>query len=173
MSIAGTGSRSTPRASGGAAVYAASQVASQEARKSSFEQRGLAVITASGVLVSLLFGLTAVLTGAAGYHLPAAARVPILAALFCFVVAAVAAITTNLPQLYRGVTADALKKQIEEQWEDTGTEARRAVALTELDVLERAREQNHKKGEALVLAIRAEIAAVYFLAVAVGAILID
>jgi uncharacterized membrane protein YcjF (UPF0283 family) len=160
----------------GAAVYAAyvaSQVASQEARKSSFEQRGLAVITTSGVLVSLLFGLTAVLTGAAGYHPPGAARVPILAALFCFIVAAVAAITTNLPQLYRGVTAEALKKQIEEQWEDTGTEARRAVAFTELDVLARAKEQNHKKGEALALAIRAEIAAVYFLAVAVGTILLD
>lgn len=156
--------------SDGAAVYAAyiaSQVASQEARKSSFEQRGLAVITTSGVLVSLLFGLTA------GHHLPGAARVPILAALFCFVVAAVAAVITNLPQLYRGVTVEALKKQIEEQWEDTGTEARRAVALTELDVLARAKEQNHKKGEALALAIRAEIAAVYFLAVAVGAILLD
>ena len=161
---------------GAAAVYApyiAAQVASQEERKNSFEQRGLAVITTSGVLVSLLFGLTAVLTSAANYHLPDAARVPIFAALFCFVVAAIAAIATNLPQRYRGVTTDALKKQIEQHWEDTGTDARRAVAITELDVLERAKQHNHKKGDALAIAIRAEIAAVCFLAVAVGAILLD
>jgi hypothetical protein len=36
------------------------QVEDEQARKTSLEQRGLAVITTSGVLVSLLFGLGAI-----------------------------------------------------------------------------------------------------------------
>jgi hypothetical protein len=158
----------------GAAVYAAyvtAQVVSQEERKRSFEQRGLAVITTSGVLVSLLFGLTAALTGVAGYHLPHASRGWILAALVCFVAAAVAAILTNVPLKYRGVTADALRKKIDECWQDSAAEAQREVALTEVKVIRRAKERNRLKGWAFIFAIAAEIAAVFCLAVAVAVIL--
>jgi uncharacterized membrane protein YcjF (UPF0283 family) len=155
------------------AAYVAAQVAAQEERKSSFEQRGLAVITTSGVLVSLLFGLTAVLTGAAGYQLPEVSRIAILAALVFFVVAAMGGIVTNLPRSYRGVTAEALKKQIDERWDDSAAVAQREVALTELKVFGRAKEQNSWKGRSLIIAIVAEILAVLCLAVAVSAILLD
>ena len=158
----------------GAAVYAAyvaEQVASQEERKRSFEQRGLAVITTSGVLVSLLFGLTTALTGAAGYHLPHGSRGWILGALVCFVAAAIAAILTNVPLKYSGVTADALNKTIDERWQDSAAEAQREVALTEVKVIRRAKERNRWKGWALVFAIAAEIAAVVCLAVAIAVIL--
>ena len=43
--------------------YIKEQLDAQEARKISLEQRGLAVITTSGVLVTLLFGLTALRSG--------------------------------------------------------------------------------------------------------------
>ena len=59
-----------PPIDGGRSIYAdfiKEQLDAQEARKVSLEQRGLAVITTSGALVTLLFGLTAL--GAAGYHL--------------------------------------------------------------------------------------------------------
>ena len=158
----------------GAAVYAAyvaTQVANQEARKYSFEQRGLAVITTSGVLVSVLFGLSATLTSATGYQLPHASRGWILGALICFVGAAVAAILTNVPLKYSGVTVDALKKTIEERWQDSAAEAQREVALTQVKVIRRAKERNRLKGWALIAAISAEIAALFCLAVAVGVIL--
>jgi hypothetical protein len=159
---------------GGATVYAgyiAAQVARQEERKHSFEQRGLAVITTSGALVSLLFGLTAVLTGAADYHLPNASRGWIFAALVCFVAAAISALLTNLPLKYSGVTADALKEAIEKRWEDSRAAAEREVALTELKVLRRAKQRNRLKGLSLVVAIGAEITAVFCLAAAVATIL--
>lgn len=158
----------------GATVYAsyiAAQVTRQEERKRSFEQRGLAVITTSGVLVSLLFGLTAVLTGTADYQLPHASRSWILAALVCFVAAAIAAILTNLPLKYSGVTANALKTVIEERWEDSRVGAEREIALTELKVLRRAKQRNRLKGRSLIIAIGAEIIAVLCLAVAVATIL--
>lgn len=168
----------TPPASnngeGGATVYVTyviDQVARQEARKGSFEQRGLAVITTSGVLVSLLFGLTAVLTGAADYHLPDGSRVWILVALVCFVVAAIAGLLTNLPLKYSGVTADALKTAIEERWEGSRAAAEREVALTELKVLHRAKKRNRMKGWILIIAIGAEILAILCLAVGVATII--
>jgi hypothetical protein len=151
----------------------AAQIRSQETRKSSFEQRGLAVITTSSVLVSLLFGLTATLKGTAGYQLPHASRFPMLASLACFLVSAIAAIATNLPLPYRGVTVEALKAKLGQQGTDTATLARREVALTDLGVLERAKEQNQRKGKALILAIRVEITAIFFLAVAIAPILFD
>jgi hypothetical protein len=164
----------SPADPGGPAVYAAyvgAQVVSQEERKSSLEQRGLAVITTSGVLVALLFGLAAVLTGTSGYHLPNGARAPILIALVLFVIAAVAAIVTNLPLHYKGVTADALKKTVEDGWEHSTAEAQREVSLTEIKVFRRAKERNRTKGRALIVAILAEIAAVISLAVAIAVIL--
>jgi len=160
----------------GAAVYAAyvaAQAAGQEERKGSFEQRGFTVITTSGVLVSLLLGLTAILTGSANYQLPEVSRIAILVALVFFVVAVIGGIITNLPRSYRGVTADALKKQIDERWEDSAAAAQREVALTELKVIRRAKEQNSWKGLSLITAIAAEILAVLCLATAVGAILLD
>ena len=47
------------------------------------------------------------------------------------------------------------------------------VALTELKVIRRAKEQNSWKGRSLIIGIAAEIFAVLCLAVAVGAILVD
>jgi hypothetical protein len=97
------------------------------------------IAVVSGALVSLLFGLTAVLTGAGGYQLPEVSRIAILAVLVFFVVAAIGGIVTNLPRSYRGVTAEALKKQIDERWEDSAAAAQREVALTELNVIRRAK----------------------------------
>lgn len=57
----------------GSSIYAAyvnEQLAAQDSRKTSIEQRGIAVITTSGTLVSLLFGLVAVLTAADDYQYP-------------------------------------------------------------------------------------------------------
>lgn len=95
----------------------------------------------------------------------------ILAALVCFVAAAVAAILTNLPLKYSGVTTDALKKTIDERWQDSAADAQREVALTEVKVIRRAKKRNRWKGWALVFAIASEIAAVLCLAVAVAVIL--
>ena len=87
---------------GGRAIYAdyiKEQVEAQEARKLSLEQRGLAVITTSGVLVTLLFGLTALtVRRAATFDIPNTAAGLLVGALVFFVLAALLAIITNLPR---------------------------------------------------------------------------
>lgn len=65
----------------------------QDQRKASFEQRGLAVITTSGVLVTLLFALAALSTKrATTFVLPHAARTWLFVALVLFFLSALAAL---------------------------------------------------------------------------------
>jgi hypothetical protein len=159
----------------GSAVYASyidAQVAAEDARKDSIEKRGLAVITTSGTIVSLLFGLVAVLTGVDKYVLPGGAESWLYAALGAFVVACIGGIATNAPLKYEAVLPERLRSALTGRWEDTPEEADRMVALTELKVLSKASRVNTVKALILVAAVVAEVLAVLFLALAVRIIIV-
>jgi hypothetical protein len=153
------------------AEYIKDQLAEQDARKESIEKRGLAVITTSGTIVSLLFALVAVLTGADEYTLPTDAEPWLGAALIAFVLAALAGIVANLPLLYLAVEAPELRRLLDEFWDNDPVVAEKRVAATQLKVLTRAKSMNAFKGWILVGAVLAELAAVAFLAVAIRAVL--
>lgn len=162
---------------GGRAIYAEyikEQLDAQEARKVSLEQRGLAVITTSGVLVTLLFGLTALsVRRASTFVIPDTAAALLIVALVFFVVAALLAIITNLPRPYEGVTVNALRQAVKERWEDSEAVASEMVALTRLKMLASAKKNNDLKGRALVIAMASEILAVALVGAAVGFVLWD
>jgi hypothetical protein len=156
------------------AAYIKDQLAVQDARKTSLEQRGLAVITTSGALVTLLFGLTALTTKrAATFDIPKWAASCLIVALAFFVLAAVSAIFTNLPRSYQGVTADALRDAVKNRWDDTEEVASRMVALTQLKVLASAKEVNTGKGRFLIAGMVFEIFAVALVGVAMGIVVWD
>jgi hypothetical protein len=91
-------------AGGGGAVYLdwiRDLTAAQDARKDKIEARGLAVISVSGALVTLLFGLATLATRTtSGYRLPADARGWLYVAVVLFAISALSAILTNLPLAY-------------------------------------------------------------------------
>lgn len=154
------------------ADYIKEQLDAQEARKVSLEQRGLAVITTSGVLVTLLFGLTALsVRRESTFVIPDTAAALLIAALVFFVLAALSAIVTNLPRSYEGVTVDALRQVVRERWEDSEAVASKEIALTRLKVLASAKKNNDAKGLALVSAMGCEILAVALVGAAVGFVL--
>jgi hypothetical protein len=154
------------------ADYIKEQLDAQEARKLSLEQRGLAVITTSGVLVTLLFGLTALsVRRESTFIIPDAAAVLLIVALVFFVLAALCAIVTNVPRSYEGVTVDALRGAVRERWEDSEAVASEMVALTRLKMLASAKKNNDAKGIALVIAMSLEILAVALVGAAVGFVL--
>jgi hypothetical protein len=158
----------------GSAIYAQyikDQLTEEDARKESIEKRGLAVITTSGTIVSLLFGLVAVLTGAKEFKLPAGAEPWLGAALIAFVIATFAGLLTNMPLLYLGVKAKELKLAVADLWDDEPKVAEKRIAATHVKVLTRAKSLNAAKGWILVGAVTAELAAVIFLALAVKSIL--
>lgn len=153
------------------ASYIGEQLAEQDTRKQSIEQRGVAVITTSGTLVSLLFGLGAVLTGVDEYELPHGAEPWLYASMIAFVLAAVGGIVTNLPLLYIGVSPDDLKDAVENLWDDAPNIAEQRIAATQVKVLAKARTLNDLKGYFLLAAVGAEVVAVAFLASALSVIL--
>jgi hypothetical protein len=65
--------------------YVQALEAQETARKSSLESRGVNVITTSGTLVTLLFGLVAVLTGSESFSLPASAHAYLIVTVILFV----------------------------------------------------------------------------------------
>ena len=158
----------------GSTIYAAyikDQLDGQDARKQSIEQRGITVITTSGTLVSLLFGLAAVLTGVQNYKLPSGAEHWLYAALVAFVVAAIGGIVTNLPLTYIGVRAADLRTAVKRKWNDKPEIAEQRVAATQVNVLDRAKQLNTIKAWVLFGGIVAELFAVVFLALAIRIVL--
>lgn len=150
-----------------------SQLVEEASRKTSFEQRGIAVITTSGVLVSVLFGLSAVVTESDAFVLSKPARNCLVLSLTFFILAAVAGIISNWPLRYFQLEVSDLKRFIEPRiWSGSSETAARRIAEAQVVVLDRARRLNLRKGHALLAGIIFEVAAVIALSVAVALILI-
>jgi hypothetical protein len=149
------------------ATYIKEQLDAQEARKASLETRGVSVITTSGVLVTLLFGLSALTTKAQGFVLPQRSQDFLVAALASFAASGVLAILTNLPLQYEGVTVAALRTAVKERWDDDAAEAERMTSLTRLKQLHTAKKKNNLKSWLLTGAMSLQVLAVIAVAAAV------
>lgn len=139
------------------------------ARRGSLEQKAGAVITTSGTLVTLLFGLVAVITAGSTYSLPREAHCWLVGSLVLFVLAAVIALVVNIPRPYG--QAELSKVQLTSSWSDTAEKAQAVVAGLHLKAVEKARHVNDVKAWMLVAAFAAEVVAVFLLAVAIGIVL--
>ena len=144
----------------------------EDARKSSLEQRGIAVITTSGALATLLFGLVAVFTKAENFSLPSAASAALAVALVAFTVAAIAALLTNIPMAYVAPMIGDPEKDFWPHWEKGAGDAMQRVAGTRLKVVKSAQDTNGRKARRLFVALCAEVMAVIAVAVAVAIILV-
>lgn len=155
-------------------VYAAlvdEQLQEENRRKASFEARGLAVITTSAALVSLLFGLSGVVTQSDSFEFGRTPRSFLILSAALFVAAAVLGLSSNWPLRYQQVEIDNLRQLISEQyWDGEGSIASRRVAAVRVDILARARALNLLKGKLLLVGILLEVLAVLALAISVIAI---
>jgi len=136
-------------------------IPAERARKTSLEARSLAVITSSGVLVSLLFGLGAVVTKANDYRPPTGVLVLLIVAAATYTSAAVLAIAGNLPGRYYEIDADSLAALASpEEWSQPGADAEQQLALARLGLLTDWRRVNERKAYWLILAAAAESAGI-------------
>jgi hypothetical protein len=159
----------------GASVYAdfvKDEVEAQDKRKASFEQRGLAVITTSGTIVTLLFALAALSTKQADtFELPSTARTWLTIALVLFFLSALAALLTNAPFVYQAVPAEKIRERLRERPVRSPEAALRDVAHSRIDALQSAKRLNGLKGWILTAAMFFEALGVGCVAVAIGVIL--
>jgi hypothetical protein len=152
-------------------AFVSRQLEDQRALKESLDRRALAVITSSGVLVTLLFGLAAITTRASGFHLPQSAHGPLIAALVAFVVACALAVVVSIPFRYLGASPQDLERIRLNRWREREWVARRRVTGTEIVVIRSYRRANRAKARLLVGASVAQLGALVALAVTVAKIL--
>lgn len=146
-----------------------SLVDAERTRKTSLEQKASAVITTSGTLVTLLFGLVAVITSKASYALPTAAHGWLGAAVWAFVLAACIALMISVPRPYGQI--ELTNAKLLALWSDPVKKAQAQVTGVRLRALETARSRNTTKAWMLAAAIFAELIAVGLLATAVVVVL--
>jgi hypothetical protein len=127
------------------ADYTKEQLAAEDRRKASFEQRGLAVVTTSGALVTLLFGLAALSTKSQSFVLEDAAKPPLVGALVLFVLAAIGALVTNFPVKYSWVDVEDVRAAAKRDPPPSEASAHQNIALTNLKVLKVANRKNQLK----------------------------
>lgn len=144
-------------------------LAEERERKKSIEARGMSVVTSSGTLATLLFGLAALVTGSEGFELPATSRQLLVASVVFFALAGILGIFTNKPLLYAEPGTDWLKKVIEPGvWDGTTSVlAARRAAEARVSTIKSFRDKNKQKVRLLTAAITLQVVAVTSLALAV------
>lgn len=151
-------------------AFVGEELAAEVSRRASLEARGISVITISGTLVTALFAFSAIVTQATTFGLDPTARVELAVGVVLFVLAAIAAIGTNVPQWIQIVEPHELLAELETGWSLPAGEARKQIVATRLDELECQR-VNQFKAVALLVAIGLQVAAVIALAAGVLTIL--
>lgn len=151
-------------------AYIESLLRNQDVRKSSIEQRGLAVVTTSGTIVTLLFGLVALLTRRDDFTFPDTGRSLLLLSLIFFTVAAVLGVVSNAPLDYTNADLDD-DERFWRWWDESSDRSAERITATHLQLFRVAQKRNAWKGGVLIAAIVAEVAAVGSLAATVMIIL--
>jgi hypothetical protein len=143
-------------------AYYRDQLEAERARQQSLEQRAQAVVTTSGVLLSLLIALSG------DMDVGVLVAIPFGAALLALVVAAILALRLIRPQEHAATNIDRMVATVNnrELWTgdmDAG-EAQRQVAIDIAKVLKVAKPNNNGKGAQLRSAVNALVVGVGLLA---------
>jgi hypothetical protein len=163
-------------------------------RKNSLEQRAITVVTTSGVLVTVVFGFTALVQKGTNFvALLDHQKVPLIISLCFFVASALLAVIVNAPAPYSAIRAGFLRlfltpvpgereaKAPAGMSEDTAgryrnlslTETRAAIIGQALTALRSARIANRRKAVFLFAAMCAEVAGVIALVITVAVLVAE
>jgi hypothetical protein len=147
-------------------------LADEQAAKASLEQRGLAVVSSAGALVTLLLGIVGLAYKVDRVSTPIVARWLLLLSVIAFVVASIFGILTNKPMGYEAFGQDALSKMVEKRyWNGPREVGAWRVARLQVRLVGNARAQNAKKARRLRQAIWAGGCGILFAALSVIALL--
>ena len=137
------------------------------------EARGLAIITSSGTLVTLLLALAAVVTSVEEFRPSNATRWLFAVSALFFVGAAGLGIYCNAPTKYVDFEAASLRSLLDPQdWSTPGPDAERQVAEARIEVLADMRSRTERKAAALAWGAGIQVVGIVFLTLATAGILI-
>jgi hypothetical protein len=150
------------------------QLTEERATKASLEERGFSVVTTSGGLATLLFGLAALAKNVEKVALNGWEGFFLIAAVVCFVLAAAAGLWTTRPRGYSEAAVKRLQARVEAPlWFNRDVlEAYRKDAQLNVDILEDARKANAKKANTLQAAVVLDVLAIVCVAFAVAIVIL-
>jgi hypothetical protein len=154
------------------AAFAQDQLTAEESRKTSLEQRGLAVITSSGVLATLGFGALVLIKRGDTVPLPGPGAYLLAGSAFALLIAAILALVTNVPLRHRAINPAALLNSLREHWADGPGVARARIVSTQARLLYAVRHANDVKAIFVLAAMSAEVAGVSLLASTVAVVVL-
>jgi hypothetical protein len=152
-------------------VYASlvtTRLAEEEGRHRSLQARGLAVVTTSGTLVTLIFAVAQfVLPSRVIARVPDASRWMLTIAAVAFVGAAICGLWANIPRdLGRPVSSEIAGK-IDSEWGKSSAPAEKTVALTRARQLQKLEGVNDAAAWDVLAGLAAEVFAIALAAAAV------
>ncbi|MHA7269013.1 hypothetical protein ACX80Q_04415 [Arthrobacter sp. HLT1-20] len=149
------------------------QLAEERTNKSSLETRAIGVITSSGALATLIFGLAALVTKSTSYDLPGLAQLVLGLTLVAFVGSAVLAIVASRPRTYQEVTIESLRDvATKSAMSAPAVQGEPEIARVLVDIIDTARKENGHKARLLRSAVTLEAVAAILLAIAVAIVLL-
>lgn len=134
------------------------------AHATELSQRGIGIISTSGVLVTLFLGLNALAVDAKGLRPGVTYLVVLALATTMFILAAISGLMANRLEPYEVLTPGALDKLRKEQWADTDADALSVLAYSEIRTLGGLRSGNARKARYVMIGLLCEIVAVVFMA---------
>lgn len=149
------------------AAFIEGELKAERERRVALDTRGLAVVTSSGTLVTLLAGLGAFVTTNKTFVFPGEAAAPLAVALLAFATAASLGILASRNRYYDVALGETLTGMIEDHWGDDETDARNNVAYINIKSTETLRQGNGRKADLVTAAMFAQLAALVLLSVVI------
>jgi hypothetical protein len=144
----------------------------ERARKASLEQRGLSIVSSSGVLITLLLGFATFVRGKNDLIAPLPPRILLAAGLVAFLIAILLGLAVNQPlsKYYEPVPVQSLRRAVEpSNWKLDATEAARRVSERRVEEIDTWRDGNGRKATRLYVAGISQAVGIVFVA---GAVLV-
>jgi hypothetical protein len=126
-------------------AFVEGELRAERERRATFDARGQGLITTSGVLVTLLGGLAAVVRGGTAVRPGPIAVVIVVLALTLFVMAAICGIVAGWNRRYAVTTYGTITTMLGAHWTDTEVDARNNIATVHAKTINTLRAANKFK----------------------------
>ncbi|WKG03069.1 hypothetical protein [Mycolicibacterium sp. HK-90] len=146
-------------------------LAAEYDRRKAFEGRAAALLTSSGTMLTLIFGLTVLVTGKDAVFASPAAIYALIAAMIAFLASAVVAIVVQAQGYeYSVLSDDSLRSLARDnnEWARRADDATRAWVNKQVSTICTMRAGNSTKAKQVAFSLWSQVAAIALLAVSVG-----
>ncbi|WP_394620221.1 hypothetical protein JNUCC0626_14290 [Lentzea sp. JNUCC 0626] len=152
-------------------TFIETELKAERERRTAFDARGQALITTSGVLVTVLTGLVTIVRTGTTTRVPVAAQVVVIVALVLFVGAAVCGIAAGWNRHYAVATHRTLDKMVGVHWTDDEVDARNNVATVQTFTIDTLRRGNRFKARCVSAGLITQVVALTALGLATALVI--